>query len=228
MLDTLSIYFFGDSIAFGQGVTICDTWVCKTAQYLKDYYKQRGETKETIVNNMSINGNTTRMALERMPFDIQSKEIDILIVEFGMNDCNYWETDCGCSRVSPMAFEANLEEIIKRARIFHAKNVLLLTNHVSGKDSEAMPHTTITYQQNNEKYNEIIRRVASKNSGYVHLADMEKYFKEEINKSDMPEKLIKDYLLPDLIHLSSLGHEMYYRYFIPHLIEVLEGVECNK
>lgn len=226
MLNTLNIYFFGDSIAFGQGVSICDTWVCKTAQYLKNHYEQKGI--KTIVNNMSINGNTTRMALERMPFDIQSKEIDILVVEFGMNDCNYWETDCGCSRVSPMAFEANLEEIIKRAGIFKAQNVLLLTNHISGKNSETMPHTTITYQQNNEKYNEIIRKVASKNSDYVHLVDIEKYFQEEINKSESPEKQIKDHLLPDLIHLSPLGHEIYYRYFIPHLIEVIEGMECNK
>lgn len=185
---------------------------------MKSYYERReGEgKKEIIINNMSINGNTTRMALERKPFDIQCKEIDILVVEFGMNDCNYWETDCGCSRVSPMAFEANLYEIINRAGIFKAQNVLL-TNHVSGKVGEAMPHATITYQQNNEKYNEIIRKVASKYSDYVHLVEIEKYFQEEINKSNLPEKLIKDYLLPDLIHLSPLGHEIYYRYFIPHL-----------
>jgi hypothetical protein len=42
------VYFFGDSIAFGQGVSICDTWVVKTAQFLKTL------DNGIIVNNLSI------------------------------------------------------------------------------------------------------------------------------------------------------------------------------
>ena len=42
------------------------------------------------------------------PYDVQSHEVDVLVVGFGMNDCNYWMTDKGVPRVSQNAFRANL------------------------------------------------------------------------------------------------------------------------
>lgn len=102
----MNIYFFGDSISFGQGVSIDLGWVTKLSAKLRIKFPQQDIT----AINSSINGNTTRMALERMPYDIQSHDVDILVIGFGMNDCNYWETDKGVPRVSPLAFEANLKK----------------------------------------------------------------------------------------------------------------------
>lgn len=210
------VFFFGDSIAFGQGVTICNTWVCKTAEYLRDHISE-----EIIVNNYSVNGNTTRMALERMPYDIQNKEADVLVVEFGMNDCNYWLTDCGVPRVSPEAFRANLIEIIERAFVFRTKKLLLLTNHISGK-TDIMPDTDISYQQSNRKYNQIIREVAENFSPEkVVLVDMERYFEEYVTAGGNEEERRDSLLLPDGIHLSTAGHELYYRNFLKKLLPVL-------
>lgn len=219
-----NIYFFGDSIAFGQGVSICDTWVCRTADYLRDHVSEN-----IVVNNHSINGNTTRMALERMPHDIQDKTIDLLVVQFGMNDCNYWMTDSGVPRVSPEAFRANLTEIIDRAFHFNTKKVLLLTNHISGK-TEIMPNSSISHQVNNRKYNQIIRGVAqSFNQESVVLVDMEKYFKEFIVTEGRDEKsILADLLLPDSIHLSKAGHELYYRQFLNELLQTLGSYEEKK
>lgn len=213
-----NVYFFGDSIAFGQGVTICDTWVCKTAEYLKRM------DDSIVVNNLSVNGNTTRMALERMAHDIQGKNIEILIVEFGMNDCNYWQTDCGVPRVSPDSFQANLEEIIKRARVFNTKKIVLLTNHVSGRN-DLLVNSDITYQENNQKYNAIIRKVAKEES--TLLIDMEDYFISYINEvnEDQRRARIESLLLPDMIHLSRLGHEIYYKFFISQFVERVLNAE---
>lgn len=221
-----NIYFFGDSIAFGQGVSICDTWVCKTAEYLRNHVSEN-----IVVNNHSINGNTTRMALERMPHDIQDKSIDILVVEFGMNDCNYWVTDCGVPRVSEEAFRANLTEIIERALVFHVKKILLLTNHISGR-MDIMPNSSITYQQSNKKYNLIIREVAQRfGAEKVVLVDMEKYFEEGLGKENdnikNRENIRKSLLLPDLVHLSKKGHELYYRHFLRTLLQMLDYATDN-
>ncbi len=166
------LYFFGDSISFGQGISVDLTWVNKIAQQLHQQYK---EEKITVIN-ASINGNTTRMALERMPYDIQSHEVDILLVGFGMNDCNYWVTDKGVPRVSLNAFKANMEEIIERAFHFGVKQVVLRTNHPSPR-TDYMINTNITYGESNRIYNEIIREVA-RNDPRVMFVDIEKEFEK--------------------------------------------------
>lgn len=84
---------------------------------------------EFVATNTSVNGNTTRMALERMPHDVQAHGVDILLVQFGMDDCNFWQTDGGVPRESPVAFEANLAERVERGRGFCASRVFMNINH---------------------------------------------------------------------------------------------------
>jgi lysophospholipase L1-like esterase len=100
---------------------------------------------ELWVVNASVNGNTRRQALERMPYEVQSHPLDVLLVQFGMNDCNYWRTYHGLPRVSQAAFRANLAEIIERAFRFGAQRVLLNTNHPTGGDQQALAFTEVTY-----------------------------------------------------------------------------------
>jgi acyl-CoA thioesterase-1 len=208
---TVRVFFFGDSICFGQGVSIHKGWVPRISASLSDL--ARDYDREVIVINTSVNGNTTRQALERMPYDIQSQSPDILITHFGMNDCNYWETDRGNPRVSPKAFAANLEEIITRAFSFGTKKVLINTNHLTGRDQQEMASSGITYQESNERYNQIIREVvASVRDSRVVLTDVEKEFASFVNKSR--EKLLS-LLLPDLLHLSVKGHDLYFQTVYP-------------
>ena len=49
---------------------------------------------------------------------MQELEPDVMTLQFGLNDCNCWETDRGLPRVSEEAFRANLIEMIERARLF--------------------------------------------------------------------------------------------------------------
>lgn len=211
----MNIFFFGDSISFGQGVSVDATWVTRMAAQLRAQYPE----KEICVNNSSLNGNTTRMALERMPYDIQSHDVDILVVGFGMNDCNYWQTDKGVPRVSKMAFEANLKEIVDRAFWFGVKKVLLRTNHPSPR-TDVMINSNITYGESNAEYNEIIRKV-SRDDERIEFVDIEKDFLDYCKKT---ESKIDDFTLKDGVHLSAEGHNRYLEIIYP-VLEKLIG-EC--
>ena len=197
------VLFFGDSICFGQGVSLHKGWVPRISANLQQLgAKHQGEV---LVVNASANGSTTRQALERMPYEVQSAPPDVLIVQFGMNDCNCWETDHGNPRVSPQAFAANLDEIITRAFTFGVRTVVLNTNHPTGRDGAVMPHSNATYEQNNRRYNGIIREVASSRDDRVVLCDIEKHILEF---APQREGYLR-FLLPDLLHLSVGGHDLY-------------------
>lgn len=206
------VFFFGDSICFGQGISLHKGWVTRISAELSQMGAARG--RDIVVINVSISGNTTRQALERMPYDVQSQNPDAVIVQFGMNDCNYWETDKGNPRVSPDAFFANLREIIMRSVTFGAQRIFLHTNHPSARNKKPMAHTTFTYQQSNRLYNELIRKVASSAGDIVTLTDVENEF-EKYTQGD-EEKLLSLLLPePDLLHLSEAGHDLYFKTVYP-------------
>ncbi|MDC0196961.1 SGNH/GDSL hydrolase family protein, partial [bacterium] len=140
----------------------------------------------------SINGNTTRQALERMPFDVQRYGVDILCIQFGMNDCNYWETDRGLPRVSPDAYYSNLKEMVSRGFQFGARIVLLPTSHPT---PHIIPNEqNLSYEQNRRKYSSIVREVVAETN--AELVDIEKYFESKISQN----VILTDLLMPDGIH----------------------------
>ena len=216
------VFFFGDSICFGQGISLHKGWVTRISAELNQLGASR--EREIIVVNVSVSGNTTQQALERMPYDVQSQNPDAVIVQFGMNDCNYWETDKGNPRVSPDAFSANLREIIARSVTFGAQKIFLHTNHPSARNQKTMAHTALTYQQSNRRYNELIRKVAETAGDIVTLTDVEHEFENYIRGD---EERLRSLLLPepDLLHLSEVGHDLYFKSVYPtierSLLEIL-------
>lgn len=209
----MNVFFFGDSICYGQLISPHKTWVTKIT---KELGKLPGGEKIRVISS-SISGNTTRMALERMPSDIQSYGIiDVILIQFGLNDCNYWKTDKGVPRVSKKAFKANLLEIIERARIFGAKKIFLNTNHPTLRTNLMKKH--LSYQQSNEEYNQIIREVAKISK--VQLIDIEKFWQQRIKT---PSSL-KDLLLSDKLHLSVAGHNLYFRIVFPAIEKQLKSL----
>jgi len=187
------IVFFGDSICHGQFVSPHLTWVSRVAEAF-------GE--RALVMNPSVSGNTTRQALERMPYDVQAHFPDILVVQFGMNDCNRWDTDKGLPRVSELAFAANLHEIVERARLFGARAVILHTNHRAIRSP--------AYAIWNARYNEIIRDVALETGAL--LTDLERAG-DYVDPATL--------LLPDGVHLNANGHDFYYRTVRPRIEALL-------
>lgn len=201
---TFRIALFGDSICFGQGVALHRTWAVRLSQYLGNELAPAGIAASLI--NPSINGDTTRRALERMPFDIQTRAIDAILIQFGLNDANCWESDAGLPRVSEDAFAANLREMIARARRFGARVVILNTNHPTTRTHDTMPSAQKTFEASNQQYNQIIRSVA-KHDGQVVLNDIGEHFDTLLSRGggDLAEMLLADGL-----HLSERGHDAYF------------------
>ena len=203
--ELLRVTFFGDSICVGQGVSIHAGWVTRIAQELDRI--GGAHVREMLVINASQNGSTTRQALERMPYEVQSHGVDILIVQFGLNDCNYWLSDGGLPRVSSAAFAANLKEIVQRALAFGARHVFLHNNHPTSQDRELLPDTSITFEQSNRHYNQIVRDVAAEFGDHVELNDIEAAF-DRATQGD--RERLKLLLLNDGLHLSLKGHDLYF------------------
>jgi acyl-CoA thioesterase-1 len=215
----VKLIFFGDSICFGQGVSISKGWITRIA-----YTLERDNNVEITAVNTSLNGRTTRQALEHMPHEVQSQDPDLLVVQYGMNDCNIWATDKGLPRVSKAAFKANLNEIIARGLNFGAKKILLNTNHPTLRNKELLPNAKHTYQESNEVYNEIIREVAAENRNQVILNDIERKIKERFTTDDQLAQL----LLPDLLHLSIQGHSVYFELVYPIVLEMINEFQNHK
>jgi len=205
------IYLFGDSITYGQLVSNHLTWATTLAIMLDEHSPD--DLKFTI-QNTGVNGNTTRQALERLRYDVTSHKPDFVSVQFGMNDCNYWETDFIHPRVSHGAFAANLEEIVLKVLASGAKHCFIGTNHPSNKG--AFKHIdTITYDESNAAYNELIRMVYKKLKHEdlpVTLIDNERNWIEYLSQNEQVG--LKDLLLEDGIHLSTKGHELYSDYAV--------------
>jgi lysophospholipase L1-like esterase len=196
----MNFYFFGDSICFGQYVSVEKAWVHKTAEWLNKTYSDN----EYTVMNPSIIGNTTRDALIRYYQDVLTRNPDIIYVQFGMNDCNIWDTERGIQRVMPKTFEANLTELYVRSQTVQCKKFMVGTNHPSYKNPN--------YDERNKEYNEIIRKISKQNKRPI--IDHEQYW---INSQLTPS----EYLLSDGVHLNHYGHIKYYHKIITDLKNIL-------
>lgn len=114
----MKIVAIGDSITHGDG--------------LPEFYRERSRWTQVLaemlgeeVVNKGVNGDTTRLGLERFGRDVQEERPDIVLIQFGFNDCNHWESDHGLPRVSVGAFRENLLEMMERTRTFNAHPILL-------------------------------------------------------------------------------------------------------
>ena len=212
----LKLTFFGDSICVGQGVSIFRGWVTRIAEVLER--QSQKSNRAIIVSNSSVNGRTTRQALEDMPYQVQNHQPDILVIQFGLNDCNYWQTDRGTPRVSRNAFIANLEEIIERGLNCGVRYVLLNNNHPTSRSMETIPFTNITYEDSNRAYNEAVRTVAARAKAPVIFQDVEAFFLDFLSQS---EESIENYLLDDGLHLNSAGHQIYFDLMRPVILDAV-------
>jgi lysophospholipase L1-like esterase len=213
----IRVVFFGDSICVGQGVSLYKGWVTQIAKAIDEYAKEHNW--EMLITSASVNGRTTRQALEDMPYQVQSHGADIILIQFGLNDCNYWETDKGLPRVSLAAFKANLLEIIERAKRFGALRIILNTNHPTLRKPSAWPAGAPSYQESVKSYNDAIRQIAVSDESII-LQDFERHFETLLETG--PE--LNQYLLADGLHLNERGHGEYYRVMLPTIMTLVSGL----
>ncbi|NJN40031.1 MAG: SGNH/GDSL hydrolase family protein [Gammaproteobacteria bacterium] len=197
----LTVVFMGDSITEGQYVHHSLRWAEIVSTRLKARFSDRLKPERQFYYVHGVSGETTRQGLERFPRDVQQFRPNLMTLQFGLNDCNCWDTDLGLPRVSEAAYRANLQEMIDRAKRFDARHIILSTNHptlrvrklASGKSLEE--HRLI--------YNDIVRDVAHGTG--VTLCDIEKVF-ARFDREGLEELLLPE---PDVLHLSPTGHRIY-------------------
>ena len=212
---SLKLYFFGDSIFFGQYMSPQHGFVARTALALETYFCDKHDVS-LMVQNPSINGNTTGMALARMTPDIEAHKPDFVAVQFGLNDCNYWLTDGGRPRTDIDQFGENLKEIIRRVRAIPAVP-WLHTNHPTGRTRDIFPNTLTTYEQSNQRYSEKIREVAAAEN--VPLLDVAREAQRYCRDQGIGTR---ELVLDDLLHLSLRGHVFYTEIVIPFSRDIIE------
>jgi lysophospholipase L1-like esterase len=170
----MKVVCVGDSITFAQYLERDKAWTTLLAEHTGD---------EVI--NKGVCGDTTRLALERFPRDVQAHEPEMVVIQFGANDANRWLSDRGAPRVSLLAYEANLYEMVDRARRFGAETVVLCTVTRSTRSAELSADSAL--------YSSAVRKVARETGAVLFDAEL----------------AIPDGHLLDLVHLNEEGNRIY-------------------
>jgi lysophospholipase L1-like esterase len=193
------ILFFGDSIMVGQGQSIYDGWIVKFAKYI--------ETKNDkyFVINSSVNGRTSRQAVDDMYYACGNNKIEVMIIQFGLNDCNHWDSDHGLPRVSQAAFEANILEMAEKAKKVGVKNIIINNNHPTNVG--ILKKFNINFDEWAIKYNESLRNIKQQDNIRFYFNDIELKIVSYLKKNNLQKKEI---LKEDGLHLNNLGHEIYF------------------
>ena len=74
----MRVFFFGDSICYGQGISVHKGWIPKISSAFED------NKLDVLVANSAVNGRTTRQALETMPLYYQVSLGGIISASIGM------------------------------------------------------------------------------------------------------------------------------------------------
>jgi lysophospholipase L1-like esterase len=209
----LHVVHMGDSITEGQYIDASVRWSSLISRRLVERF---GEVRFVSINR-GVSGETTRMGLERYPKDVQQAQPDLLTIQFGMNDCNCWDTDNGLPRVSEGAFKANLVEMIERGRRFGARHVILSTNPRTLRQWLVLPSGEI-YEEANTRYSQLVREVALETG--VVLCDIRAAF-EPFSDEEL-EPLLLPY--PDHLHLSPEGNVVYADTIWPFIETAMEAL----
>jgi lysophospholipase L1-like esterase len=220
----ITVVYMGDSITEGQYVHHASRWTEIVTRRVRGALSGRVDVDQLHFFNRGISGETTRQGLERFPRDVQVLEPDVMTLQFGLNDCNCWDTDRGLPRVSELAYRANLMEMIARGRKFGARRIVLSTNHPT------LRHRRLACGQSLEErrivYNEIVRQVAC-DTGVI-LCDIEDSFRD-LDRGALAAMLLPE---PDVLHLSQRGHQRYadciYSLVLEGISRSIEEGSCAK
>ena len=198
---SITVVYMGDSITEGQYVHHSARWTELLTRRIRREVAGRFDDEALHFFNRGISGETTRQGLERFARDVQALEPRVMTLQFGLNDCNCWDTDRGLPRVSEAAYKANLIEMVERARHFGAKHVVLASNHPT------LRFRRLACGQHLEErrliYNEIARQAAVETRAV--FCDIAGAF-AGLDAAGLAGMLLPE---PDVLHLSEQGHQRY-------------------
>lgn len=195
----VTVVYMGDSITEGQYVQTELRWTDLVSNSLQR--KFLSTPINLMLLNRGISGETTRQGLERFASSVQTNQPDIMTLQFGLNDCNCWVSDRGLPRVSLPAYRENLKEMIDRARMFGAREIILSTNHPTLRRKVLLSGESL--EDARCRYNDVVRKIADETK--VTLCDIDAAF-GALADDDLDVLLLP---YPDHLHLSVKGHLKY-------------------
>jgi lysophospholipase L1-like esterase len=214
----VTLVYMGDSITEGQYVDTRLRWTDVVSDSL--HRKFLPSPINLLLLNQGVSGETTRQGLERFARCVQAHQPDIMTLQFGLNDCNCWVTDRGLPRVSLAAYRENLKEMIDRARIFGAREIILSTNHPTLRRKVLLSGESL--EDSRRRYDDVVRNVADAKN--VTLCDIDAEF------GDLGDDELETLLLPypDSLHLSPRGHLKYAAIIQPHIEKSIDRIVAEK
>ncbi|MFA5859653.1 MAG: GDSL-type esterase/lipase family protein [Elusimicrobiota bacterium] len=200
-----SLFLFGDSITSRGNRT--EGWGGIIDRKIRD------AGLDWQVFNVGIGGNTTTMGLARIESSVLSCKPDIVIIEFGFNDCAHLAADNTKVRVDPVLYETNMNLICEKISAVKGLPFLII-NHAAERDWIIMPNGK-PYRESVKDYNRIVRKIAKERN--LPSCDMEKYFLESGQSL-----AVLNNPKPDGLHLSLAGEKLYAEGLWPELIKLLK------
>lgn len=198
-MDKKVIFFFGDSIFVGQGQSLYNGCIVNYAKYIE------GKNSNYFVINSSVNGRTSRQALEDMSYACGDYKIEIIVIQFGLNDCNHWDSDHGLPRVSLAAFEANILEMAEKAKKIGVENIIVNNNHPTNVG--ILKKFNINFDEWARKYNNSLRSIKQQDNVRFYFNDIELKIENYLKKNNLQKAEI---LQEDGLHLNNFGHQIYF------------------
>jgi len=147
--------------------------------------------------NAGISGNTTDAGLARIDRDVLSREPDLVVIMFGMNDV---------TRTPAETYRANLQTIVTKCRDVGAEVVLCTPNSIYGEDAGRPVSALAGFAQ-------IVRDVAAEMD--VPLADCYQAYEQLRQRSPRAWRL----LMSETIHPNMHGHKL----FAEEIAEAITG-----
>jgi acyl-CoA thioesterase-1 len=207
------IFVFGDSISYGAW-DLEGGYVQRLRRWLDKRVIDSNYKEYFIVHNLGVGGDTSEGVLKRIESEAQARIFEeddeeiITLIQIGANDCIFHNASKK-HKISPEKYEDNLNQIIKKARVFSDKILFVGDTPINDKILDPIPwYSKYSFLSKDLKnYMEIARKVCKENN--VLFVDVQ----GKLNK----EEFIK--LLTDGSHPNSKGHEKVFEIVRDCLIE---------
>ncbi len=185
----LKIVVFGDSISTGGEVT-----EPRFAFYsrFKDWLQKKRPKCKIILENGATGGDTTVDGLVRVEEKVLTRNPDLVLVGFGMNDHNI-------NSVAPGKFQKNLKSIVKQIKNKTGADVLLYSTFPPNPNWNATSHSM-------DKYAEATKKVAQETKSAY--ADVYSVWMKALTRKD-PSSLLNN----NINHPNNFGHWIYSQAF---------------
>lgn len=197
----IRFHFISDSIS-SQHIGNFENWLTSLSIELNN--------RDITLMNYGVNGDTSRLVFNRLNYDVLSKSPAYVMLQFGLNDCNRWETESNYERVIPNSFKSNIEELLIKIHQKKPKKIFILTNHPTLLEK--------FYDIRNKEYNEIIREIFYQLKDKIESLNLIDIEREWFQRIDNSEFKLNDLLIANGFHISKLGNEIYKKYLISEVM----------